>query len=1121
MSDRRATATLLRHLRPLADASGLGEFSDRQLLERFVGRRDEEAFAALVRRHAALVYGAGWRLLRQAQDAEDVFQATFLVLARKAGSMPWRCSVANWLYGVARRLALKVRADARRRRQRDQATCDRAATETAAELARRELLASLDEEVHGLPERYRLPVVLCHLEGRTRDQAARELGWSLRTLQRRLEQGKQLLRHRLTRHGLALPSALLVASLSRQAAEAGLFRSTVRAATTATARSAEVAALVEAGMSSATVGGARLVAILGLGFCLLTGGLGLLTGQAPVATAPPGQDRPAGPPPIQQVRPARLDAHGDPVPPGAQLRLGGLRFRHPGRIAIVAYSTDGKWLASAGDDKVVCVWDATTGQLRHRFHTPNNYYARLAFSPTGTSLAMAFFDHKILVWDLATKKQQFQAEGATFVFSADGQRLFTGGRYARLGGGAPSSRLTGINREPVRCWDAVSGKEQIASGKFGRGWPAAVSPDGKRLLLISADRPDGQADSPPPETLHVWDVEAGKELRNQPIEPGEYVAATFTDGGATAVSRRYDRAQSTPLLLWDADAPEMIRELKVDSRWTTIVAFAPDGKTLATSDLSGGPRLWDVATGKLLHRFGGDVQGTLFTGAFSPDGQTLATGGEGRAVRFWNVADGTERHVVAGHAGGVEFVAMTPDGRTVLSAGRDSTVRFWDGASGRQLNLWRKPGVPLSNMTASADGKLLAGVGHWRVYVWELQSDRERLLANLDSLPDRLALSPDGRRLAAVTTHTDKGKTEPGVRVWDVAARKELWKQPSGHPTYRQTASFSPDGRLLATAGHDGVVRLRDAATGAEVRALLSHPGMPQEGPATDFVFSPDGRMVAAVRDRGLRLWEVATGGRRLVRENLAPFWGVAWSPDGRWLAVGGEDGRVRLCDAATGLERRCLEGHRAAILTLSFSADGRTLVSGSMDTTVLVWDLTDLVARVKRVPVELTAAEMAGLWDDLAGADAARAYRAMVKLRDGGDSVSFLTTRVRPASPPDAQRLADLLEQLKSDRFEARQKATAEIDKISDQAEPALRKLLKTHPALEVRQRVEHLLARLATPASDELRALRAVEVMEQIGDAPARRSLEALSNGAPQARLTREAQQSLKRLNKSLPTR
>jgi hypothetical protein len=247
----------------------------------------------------------------------------------------------------------------------------------------------------------------------------------------------------------------------------------------------------------------------------------------------------------------------------------------------------------------------------------------------------------------------------------------------------------------------------------------------------------------------------------------------------------------------------------------------------------------------------------------------------------------------------------------------------------------------------------------------------------------------------------------------------------------------------------------------------------------------------------------------------------VAWSPDGRWVATGGEDGAVRLWESAAGREVKRLDGHQGSVNTLAFAADSRTLVSGSIDTTVLVWDLTDLVGRAKRVPAELTAAEMAGLWDDLAGTDAARAYRAMVKLRYGRDSVSFLAARVRMASAPEAQRLADLLEQLKSERFEVRQKAAAEIDRISDQAEPALRKLLKAQPALEVRQRVEQVLARIARPAGDELRSLRIVELMEQLGDAPARRLLAMLAKGAPLARLTREAQQSLERLNKSIPTR
>src|SRR5262249_49183427 len=153
-----------------------------------------------------------------------------------------------------------------------------------------------------------------------------------------------------------------------------------------------------------------------------------------------------------------------------------------------------------------------------------------------------------------------------------------------------------------------------------------------------------------------------------------------------------------------------------------------------------------------------------------------------------------------------------------------------------------------------------------------------------------------------------------------------------------------------------------------------------QDSTPIDFAISPDGRMVASLRDNSISWWETATGGRRLFREKIASAWGVAWSPNGRWVATGGGDGRGRLGDTATGREEKRLEGHQAAVMALAFSADGRTLVSGSVDTTVLVWDVTDLAGRAKRAPVELSSQEMSGVWDDLASEDAARAYTAMVK---------------------------------------------------------------------------------------------------------------------------------------------
>src|SRR5262249_20892093 len=213
---------LLRHVRSLV-ADETGHLRDGQLLQRFADGRDEAAFAALVRRHGPLVLGVCRRVLGNWHDAEDAFQATFLVLARKAGSIAKRESVGGWLYQVAYHMAIRARkrAAARRQHERKAAPLSAAAPprrdgkgkDPLAELTGRELLTVLDEEVQKLPERYRSAVVLCYLEGQTRDQAAQRLGWSLSTLQRRLEAARELLRKRLTRRGGAPSGRLLAGNL--------------------------------------------------------------------------------------------------------------------------------------------------------------------------------------------------------------------------------------------------------------------------------------------------------------------------------------------------------------------------------------------------------------------------------------------------------------------------------------------------------------------------------------------------------------------------------------------------------------------------------------------------------------------------------------------------------------------------------------------------------------------------------------------------------------------------------------------------------------------------------------------------------------------------------------------
>jgi RNA polymerase sigma factor (sigma-70 family) len=331
---------VLRHIRGLAAVNAAGHVDDRQLLERFTARREGAAFEALLRRHGPMVHGVCRRVLGNAHDVEDAFQATFLVLASRAGSIGRRESVGGWLYRVAYHTALKARASAAARRRREQRTDDRPQCDPLADVSGRELLTVLDEELARLPEKYRAPLVLCYLEGATRDEAAARLGYSAPTLKRRLEAGRQRLRRRLERRGLALSAALLAAGVCGTAVPSALAAATIGAARVVVSGSptvlpAGVAALLTQSLRAATAGPRKAVAALLLAASLVVATVGLLAYRAPAAVGdepPPAAPapKPAAPDAKEMTITGRiLGADGKPIPgaPVVVLGLPQLRYR--------------------------------------------------------------------------------------------------------------------------------------------------------------------------------------------------------------------------------------------------------------------------------------------------------------------------------------------------------------------------------------------------------------------------------------------------------------------------------------------------------------------------------------------------------------------------------------------------------------------------------------------------------------------------------------------------------------------------------------------------------------------------------------------------------------------------
>jgi RNA polymerase sigma factor (sigma-70 family) len=308
---------------------GTADRTDRQLLERFAASRDDTAFEALVHRHGPLVWGVCRRLLRHHQDAEDAFQATFLVLARKAGAIRRPELLANWLYGVACRTAARARADAGRRRAREHAAAVPAIVSPSSDIVWQDLRPVLDEEVQRLPAMYRAPFVLCYLEGRTNEEAARQIGCPKGTVLSRLTWARQWLRQRLERRGVTLAAGGVVALLEQPAAPASvsaqLVETTIRTVVVQETARSVAGGIIATGPAALAQGVlnqmilTQLKAVAGVVLLIGVVGVGALTyagqrgGSQPASADPPdarneGLALPLGKNPDMQLARLQLEA---------------------------------------------------------------------------------------------------------------------------------------------------------------------------------------------------------------------------------------------------------------------------------------------------------------------------------------------------------------------------------------------------------------------------------------------------------------------------------------------------------------------------------------------------------------------------------------------------------------------------------------------------------------------------------------------------------------------------------------------------------------------------------------------------------------------------------------------
>ena len=574
---------------------------------------------------------------------------------------------------------------------------------------------------------------------------------------------------------------------------------------------------------------------------------------------------------------------------------------HKAYVQCVAFSPDGKWLASGGGDQTVILWDVRSRRLLATLSGHWDSVSSVAFSPDGKRLASGSWDRTVILWDLTSRKPLARLLGhkdkvSSVAFSPDGKRLASG-----------SWDTT------VILWDLDSRKRLATMAghqKFVHS--VAFSPDGKRLASAGGD-----------EAVILWDVDGRKPPAKLVAHAGQIASIAFRPNGKQLASAGKDKA----VTLWDLESRQPVARLAEQKDAIESIAFSPDGKRLASASWNRTVVVWDMDERQVLATLAAHKNEVLGV-AFSPDGRWLASASVDNTVILWDMNGRNPLATLEGHAKAVLSVAFSPNGKLLASANQDQTVMLWDAESRKPLATLAGHRGEVNGVAFSPDGKLLASASADRtVMLWDVDSRRQLTTLQHRNLVRSVAFSPDGQRLASPDGDS--------VILWDVRSGKPLAALP-GHKGFVLAVAFSPNGRLLASASVDKSVTLWDVGSGKPVAALSGH-----RAPAYGLAFSPDGtRLASASPDHTVILWDVDNRRRLAALEGPVGFYSVAFSPDGRLLASASQDGTLILWGVDQHKSLTSLTGHRGEVFGVGFSPDGKLLASASADQTVMLWDV-------------------------------------------------------------------------------------------------------------------------------------------------------------------------------------
>ncbi|PZO44198.1 MAG: hypothetical protein DCF19_03075 [Pseudanabaena frigida] len=574
---------------------------------------------------------------------------------------------------------------------------------------------------------------------------------------------------------------------------------------------------------------------------------------------------------------------------------------HRGGVNSVAFSPDGKTIASGSEDKTIKLWSLNGRELQTITGHGNSVYS-IAFSPDGKTIASGSEDKTIKLWNLEGKELLTLIGHSIAVrsvaFSPDGKTVASGGSDSTI-------KLWNLDNKK---WNLGGRSLRTIKVPEAVVWSVAFSPDGKTIASSSTDN-----------TIKLWNLD-GKELLTLTGHSDGVMCVAFSPDGKTIASGSWDKT----IKLWNLDGKEL-RTLKGHSNIVFSVVFSPDGKTIASGSWDKTIKLWNL-DGKELPTLKGHSN-IVFSVVFSPDGKTIASGSWDKTIKLWNL-DGKELPTLKGHSNIVFSVVFSPDGKTIASGSWDKTIKLWN-LDGKELPTLKGHSNIVFSVVFSPDGKTIAS-GSWdkTIKLWNLDGKELLTLTGHSDGVTCVAFSPNGNSIAS-------GSGDKTIKLWNLDGKELITLH--GHRSKVSSVAFSPDGTIIATGSYDKTIKLWNC-DGKELQTCTGHSSL-----VSSVSFSPDSQtIVSSSGDNTIRLWNLEGNELRIFTGHNDSVLSAGFSPDGKTIASSSKDNTIKLWNLE-GKELRTLTNHRgvwSGVWSVAFSPDGKTIASGSSDDSIKLWDI-------------------------------------------------------------------------------------------------------------------------------------------------------------------------------------